>query len=75
MRLTTILTLPGATLSEKGRRIRDWVAQKVAGILPRRVRYWSTIGDLAKATTASANVPATPLDEVMRNLPAPKVVS
>lgn len=75
MRLGTILTLPGATLAEKGRRLRDWAAQKMAHALPRRVRYWSTMGDIAKATMTSPDVPATPLSDVLDQLPRPKVVS
>lgn len=71
MKLTTIWTIGAMTMSERIRRTRDWAAQKVAAALPRRVRYWSTIGDLAAATIDSRNVPATPLDEVMRKIPAP----
>lgn len=72
MRFRTIWTLPAATLAEKLRRTRDWAAQKIARALPRRIRYWSAIDDIAAATTSSRNIPATPLIEVLENLPAPR---
>lgn len=75
MKLKTIWTVRRMRLSERLRRTRDWGATKIAHALPRRVRYFSTLGDLGAATMHSANVPATPLDEVLRNLPTPRSLS
>jgi hypothetical protein len=76
VKLTTIWTLPASTLRERLRRTRDWVAQKAASALPRRVRYWSTMGDLVKATSGhSGEIPAMTLDEVLRKLPTPANLS
>lgn len=75
MKFSTIWTLRAMSLRERLSRTRDWAAQQVARALPRRVRYWSTIGDLVTATKTSSNVPATPLDEVLRNLPTPRSLS
>lgn len=40
--------------------------------LPQRVKYWVAMGEIAKATRTSKDVPATPLDEVLKNLETPK---
>lgn len=72
MRFKTIWSIPAMSLSERFSRTRDWAAQKVAAGLPVRVRYWVTLQEVGKATMTSPNVPATPLDEVIRNLDAPK---
>ena len=72
MRFKTIWSLPAMSLGERLRRTRDWAAQKIASSLPVRVRYWVTLQEVGKATMTSPNVPATPLDEVIRNLDAPK---
>lgn len=76
MKFWTIWTLPACTLSERLRRTRDWAAQKVAEALPRRVRYWSTIGDLVTATANEpGEVPAIPLETILRKIPAPRSLS
>jgi hypothetical protein len=75
MRFRTIWTLPAMTFRERLRRTRDWAAMKVAAALPLRVRYWTTILEVGHATIHSPNVPATPLDEVLRNLRTPKELS
>lgn len=62
-------------LSERLRRTRDWGAMKVGAILPRRIRYWVALLEIGKATANSQNVPATTLDEILRNLHMPKNVS
>ena len=72
MKFTTIWTLPASTLAEKLRRTRDWAAQKAARAIPTRIRYWAFIDMAAAATMDSPNVPATPLDEVLRRIPAPR---
>ena len=69
MRFLTIITLPAATPAEKARRLADWFAQKVAGALPRRVRYWATMGSIARATADHrGEVPAIPLGELLASL-------
>lgn len=69
MRFKTIITLPAATTREKASRLADWIAQKVAGALPARVRYWTTMNALARATMdRRGDVMATPLDEILRGL-------
>lgn len=68
MRLRTIWTLPDMRLSERLRRTREWGNWQLTAILPRRLRYYTTLGEIAKATRDSKNIPATPLDEILRNL-------
>lgn len=69
MRLTTIWTLPAATLREKIARTGDWAAQNVAAALPARIRYWATLASIGRATKdRNENVMATPLGEVIRRL-------
>lgn len=75
MKLKTIWTLPASTLLERIRRTRDWIAQEFGAHLPVRVRYWVTMQAIAKATMTSHNVPATPLDEILRKIDAPKSLS
>lgn len=75
MRFLTIWTIPAMTLPERLRRTRDWAAMKIASRLPKRVRYWTALQEIGKATMHSPEVPATTLDQVLRNLDAPKVVS
>lgn len=75
MRFWTILTLPAATVWEKLRRLREWQAQVIAARLPVRVRYWVTLQEIGRATMKSPNVPATPLDEILRNLATPNNLS
>lgn len=75
MRLTTIWTLPASTFTERARRTRDWVAQEIGARLPVRVRYWVTMQEIGKATMDGPNVPATPLDQIIRKLDAPKRLS
>ena len=69
MRLTTIWTLPAATLREKIARTGDWAAQTLAQRLPARVRYWATMQSIARATSGRrGQVMATPLAEVLSSL-------
>ena len=75
MRLSTIWTIKMMSLSERLRRTRDWGTMKVASHLPLRLRYWVTLLEIGKATMDSENVPATPLDEILRNLETPKNLS
>ena len=74
MRFWTIITMRAMTPKERFYRLRDWAAMTVALKLPLRVRYWVTLLEIGKATKNSLNVPATPLDDVVKNLDAPKVV-
>lgn len=75
MRLSTIWTLQGMSTIEKLRRTRDWGAMEIAAHLPKRIRYWTTVQELGRATMTSANVPATTVDEVLQKLDRPKSMS
>lgn len=75
MRLRTIWSTPGLPLIERLRRTRDWSALQVVAALPLRVRYWTTIVEIGKATMTSENVPATPLNDILHHLDRPKNVS
>lgn len=75
MKLSTIWSLPAMTTTERLRRTHDWAAFEVGAHLPLRVKYWVTMQMVGKATMTSPNVPATPLDEILKNLPRPKNMS
>lgn len=75
MKLTTIWTCRAMTLRERLARTREWAAMRVAANLPLRVRYWVTILELGAATMDSENVPATTLNDIMKNLNQPKRVA
>lgn len=75
MRFSTIWTLRGMGFMERCRRTRDCAAFGVARHLPLRVKYWTAIHMIGKATMDSPNVPATPLDEILQKLPCPKSMS
>jgi len=72
MRLKLIWTIPSMSTMERLRRTREWATMELARRLPRRLRYWVTILEIGKATTKSPDIPATPLDEVLKNLDAPR---
>lgn len=68
MRLSTIWTLPSMSTMERLRRTLEWATMETAAKLPQRLKYWVTMQELAKATTTSKNIPATPLDEILMRL-------
>jgi hypothetical protein len=72
MRLSTIWSLPAMTTLERFRRTGDWAARELAAHLPSRVRYWSTMIAVAKATSTGVYSPggvmAAPLDDVLKKL-------
>lgn len=69
MRLTTIWTLPAATLREKTARTGDWAAQTIAQHLPARVRYWAAMQSITRATKDHpGHVMAIPLEDVLSGL-------
>jgi len=73
MKLRTIWMRARLTLSERYQRTRDRAAQRIVKMLPRRVRYWTTMADLIDATSGyRGEIPAMPLGEVLRALPVPK---
>lgn len=72
MRLKTIWTMPAMSFVERLRRTREWSAMKSVRFVPLRVRYWVTMCEIAKATNSSPNIPATSLDDILRNLDHPK---
>lgn len=75
MRFFTIWSMPAMSLRERLRRTRDWAAMTVAGLLPLRVRFWATMQELGHATAKSPNVPATTLEEILRDMNRPKSLS
>jgi hypothetical protein len=75
MRFWTIWTLPACSLKERLKRTRDWAAMKIGAHLPLRVRYWVTLKEIGHATRKSPNVPATTLDQILRDLDSPKSMS
>lgn len=66
----TSIWFPGypMSLKEKIERTKDLWSMCVDDILPKRVRYWVAMREIGKATMTSQNVPATSLDNVLRNL-------
>lgn len=68
MKFTTIWSLPGLSLKERVNRTLDCWSLNIADILPKRLAYWITMRQIGKATMKSKNVPATPLDDILRNL-------
>lgn len=74
MKIIDIWSMKGFSIKERILRTRDSIAMSVAKRVPLRIRYWITINALAAASIDSKNVPATPLDEVLKNLESPKVV-
>lgn len=68
MKFTTIWSLPGLPLKERINRTLDCWSLNIADLLPKRLAYWITIRQIGKATMTSRNVPATPLDDILRNL-------
>jgi hypothetical protein len=68
VKLKTIWTMPAMAFKERINRTKEWAALAVAVMLPKRVRYWVTVSEIAKATIDSPNIPATPLEEIMRAL-------
>lgn len=75
MKFWTIWTMPAMSLAERLRRTRDWLAMEIGARLPLRIRYWVTMMEIGRATTTSPNIPATPLDEILKNLNHPKSMS
>lgn len=75
MRFWTIWTIPAMSLKERLLRTREWLAMTVAGKLPLRVRYWCAVREIARATTSSPNVLATPCDEILKSLDRPRHVA
>jgi len=75
MKFFTIWTIPAMSLGERLRRTRDWAATVIASKLPLRIRYFVTLQEIGHATRNSANVPATPLEEILRELRHPKNLS
>jgi hypothetical protein len=78
MRFWTIWTMPVKAMGMKERmlRTREWAAMEAARkLLPKRVRYWCAMQELARATTESPNIPATPLDYVLKNLDRPRHIA
>jgi hypothetical protein len=73
MRLKTIWTLRSMSTMERLRRTREWATMELASRLPKNVRYWVTVQELAKATkNHPGHVMGAHLDEILQNLDGPK---
>lgn len=72
MKMRTIWTLRNMSLKERLIRSRECGAMFIGRNLPKEIRYWTTLQELAKATVESKNIPATPLDEVLQKLDGPR---
>lgn len=68
MRLSSIWSLPALPVSERFHRTAEWAAITTAKHLPKQVRYWTTMIEIAKATNTSPHIPATALEDVIKNL-------
>lgn len=78
MRFWTIWTMPVKAMGMKERmlRTREWAAMEAARkLLPKRVRYWCAIQEMAKTVPDNANVPGFPLEEILKKLDAPKHIA
>lgn len=75
MRFRTIWSLRGLPLRERLARTRDWAAMTIGAKLPLRIRFWIAIQETGYAVRNSKNIPATPFDEVLKNLRTPANLS
>lgn len=69
MKLSTILTLPGATVSEKASRIRELLMTKLAVRVPQRLRYAVLISCGVKAIGNDV-VPEVTFMDVLERTPS-----
>lgn len=72
MDFLTIWTVPKMDLRERINRTKEWGAIVIAGKLPKRVRYWTTIREMGKATKNMDEIMSASLDEILKNLDSPK---
>lgn len=73
MRLRTIWTLRSMSTMERLRRTREWATMEIASRLPKNIKYWVTIQELAKASRDhEGHVMGTPLEEILQKLDGPK---
>lgn len=77
MKLSTIWSLQGMSTMERLRRSREWGVQKIASKLPVRLKYWVTIQQLARVSVKmpDAEIPAIKMEDILKNLDAPKNLS
>jgi hypothetical protein len=69
MRLKTIWSIPSMSTMERFRRTVDWGAMTTASKLPKRIRYWATVLEIAKATRGEQrHVMGVPLQDILKNL-------
>lgn len=66
------------TLSERLRRTRDALALKSVRIIPKRIRYWSTVMHIADVTTSSkfggAAIGTISVTQLLDHMERPKVI-
>lgn len=69
MRLSTIWTLPSMSTIERLRRTQEWSMMEIAARLPQKIKYWTVMQEVAKATkTQKGPVMAITLDEILSKL-------
>lgn len=69
MRLKTIWTIPAMTLRERIRRTSDLLNMKIAGRLPKRVKYWAYIQAGSSAMSSDAVVTDQNFMELLKTMP------
>lgn len=80
MNLRTIWALHMAMpLPERLRRTREWAAQKIAAhFIPKRIKYWVTVQQMAKVSTKAPfqhwNPMSLTVQEIMEHMDRPKKV-
>lgn len=72
MKLKTIWSLRSMSMGERLARSVDWLYFEIASKLPKRIRYWTAMQAIGKATNtgpyATSDVMTTPLDEILKHL-------
>lgn len=79
MRLISIWSMPSYSLKERLRRTRDWFFWKLPDYMPLRLRYITTIREIAKVTAKPGNtdkaVPDFTMNDILNGLDSPKSMS
>lgn len=70
MKLLTIWTMRGMSLSERLSRTGEWLLMAVAHRLPRRLAYWSFIDSGVRLIHDDEEVPAVPFVTVLERMGA-----
>lgn len=68
MKLSTIWSMPAMSYAEKFRQTFDLGAQKWASKLPKRVKYWAAVQQIAKTPKRDEVVPDIKLSDILSRL-------